>query len=308
MVRNAARNHYEPLRSAFGGFVAETTFISNCNLMLEGMSDQVMLAGMSAPLRRQKTASTDSLDLNTVTLVPAGSAPHVPYLVYLARGRDVDRPAVIVLLDSDASGDLAVKALKRGPNGKPVIDPKFILQLGDLPVADVTSNLPGGVVAIEDLVPLPIGVAAVKRYAHEFLDPSEAAKLRGLKAKDVGFDDRSGTHDALEKAAEAKLEGFHLDKVGFARAVLDTVRLDDTLGDVVAIMDANFRALFRELGRMQRRTARLRTRRESDRADRRLRRFPRRARSSGVPRGQRGPGAVARPPWRAWWAGSAAVP
>jgi hypothetical protein len=256
VVRNAARNHYEPLRSAFGGFVAETTFISNCNLMLEGMSDQVMLAGMSARLRRQKTASSDSLDLNTVTLVPAGSAPHIPYLVYLARGRDVDRPAVIVMLDSDTSGDLAAKALKKGPNGKPVIDPKFILQLGDLPTGDLTSNLPGGVVAIEDLVPLPIGIAAVKHYADDFLDPSEAAKLRGLKTKDVGFDGCSGTHDALEKAAEAKLEGFHLDKVGFARSVLDTVRLDDTLGDAVAIMDANFRVLFRELGRRQRQAMR----------------------------------------------------
>src|SRR5690606_8644292 len=35
LVANAGRNHYEPLRSAFGAFVAETTFISNCNLMLE---------------------------------------------------------------------------------------------------------------------------------------------------------------------------------------------------------------------------------------------------------------------------------
>lgn len=93
VVRNAARNHYEPLRSAFGGFLGETTFISNCNLMLEGMSDQILLAGMSARLRQQKAPALDNIDLNALTLVPAGSASHIPYLVNLARGRDADRPA-----------------------------------------------------------------------------------------------------------------------------------------------------------------------------------------------------------------------
>ncbi|GGN98844.1 AAA family ATPase [Microbispora bryophytorum] len=256
VVRNAARNHYEPLRSAFGSFVAETTFISNCNLMLEGMSDQVILAGMSARLRRQTTTSMDNLDLNTLTLVPAGSAPHIPYLVYLARGRDVDRPAVIVMLDSDASGDQAVKALKKGPNGKPVIDDRFILQLGELPQEALTSTFPSGVVAIEDLVPLPIAIAAVKHYAEEFLDSKEAAALGSLDPDDVIFEDCSGTHDALEKAAAARVEGFHLDKVGFARSVVDVIGHDDKLAEAAAIMDGNFRVLFRELGRRQRQATR----------------------------------------------------
>ncbi|MEV6348369.1 AAA family ATPase [Actinoplanes sp. NPDC051851] len=256
VVRNAARNHYEPLRSAFGGFVAETTFISNCNLMLEGMSDQVMLAGMSARLRRQKTAASDSLDLNTVTLVPAGSAPHIPYLVYLARGRDVDRPAVIVLLDSDTSGNQAATALKKGPGGKPVIEAKFVLQLGDLPADELTSTFPDGAVAIEDLIPLAIGIAAVKRYADEFLEPAEAAKLRSLSTKDVSFAGCSGTHDALEQAAAERLEGFHLDKVGFARSVLEAVSCDESLTVATQTMEANFRVLFRELGRRQRQAMR----------------------------------------------------
>ncbi|MFA1543494.1 AAA family ATPase [Actinomadura monticuli] len=257
VVRNAARNHYEPLRSAFGSFVGETTFISNCNLMLEGMSDQILLAGMSARLRRLRIASLESLDLNTLTLVPAGSAPHIPYLVYLARGRDVDRPAVIVLLDSDDSGNQARKALKRGPNGKPLIDSKFVLQLGDLPTEDIVSTLPSGnVVAIEDLVPLDIGVAAVKRYAADFLEPDEAAKIQTLKAKDVSFTDCAGTHDALEAAAASKIAGFHLDKVGFARSVMDIVRNDEDRGEVTATMDGNFRMLFRELGRRQRQAMR----------------------------------------------------
>ncbi|MEU3645224.1 AAA family ATPase [Lentzea sp. NPDC034063] len=256
VVRNAARNHYEPLRSAFGSFVGETTFISNCNLMLEGMSDQIMLAGMSAHLRKQKASSLDNLDLNTLTLVPAGSASHVPYLVYLARGRDVDRPAVIVLLDSDTAGNQACKALRKGPDGMPLIESKFVLQLGDLAGDGLVSTFPGGVVAIEDLVPLEIGIAAVRRYAHDFLEPDQAAKIRTLTTKDVSFEGCSGTHDALEKAAVVKLEGFHLDKVGFSRNVLEVARQDEGVEVAAEVMASNFRILFRELGARQRQAMR----------------------------------------------------
>jgi predicted ATP-dependent endonuclease of OLD family len=252
VVKNAARNHYEPLRSAFGSFVAETTFISNCNLMVEGNSDQVMIAGMSARLRQQRVSGLENLDLNTITLVPAGSAPHIPYMVYLARGRDVDRPAVIVLLDSDKSGDDAFNGLRRGPRNKALIDSRYVLRLGDLAEDKISDAPPTGVVAIEDLVPVEIGIAAVKHYANHFLHPDEAARLQALDAADVSFVGRSGTHDALESAAADKLEGFHLDKVGFARSVLEVVRDDDRLAAAAKALDANFRVLFKELGRRQR--------------------------------------------------------
>jgi hypothetical protein len=256
VVKNASRNHYEPLRSAFGSFVAETTFISNCNLMLEGTSDQVLLAGMSARLRKQKAPSRDILDLNTVTLVPAGSAGHIPYLVYLARGRDVERPAVIVLLDSDPSGNQAAKELEKGRNGKRVIDSSFVLQLGSLPEEDIKTNNPGGVAAIEDLVPDTVALAALKHYTAEVLDGDDADKVRALKLKDIKFGGAAGTHDAIEGAAKAKVEDFHLDKVAFARAILDVVATDDSLAGAAATMDTNFRTLFRTLGNLQRRAMR----------------------------------------------------
>ncbi|MEU9136908.1 AAA family ATPase [Streptomyces sp. NPDC048404] len=257
VVRNAARNHYEPLRSAFGSFVGETTFISNCNLMLEGMSDQILLAGMSARLRRQKVSSLEHLDLNALTLVPAGSAAHIPYLVYLAQGRDVDRPAVIVLLDGDRAGNDARKKLSRGPLGKPLIDDAFVLQLKELRAEHVKSPRVQGVLAIEDLIPLEIGVAAVKRYAAAFLTSVEATKLDGLQADGVTFEEDEGTHDALENAARRLLETFHLDKVGLARNILEVLTYDqDASADAVAVLDRNFRVLFRELGSRQRKALR----------------------------------------------------
>ena len=132
VVRDASRNHYEPLRSAFGSFVGETTFIGNCNLVLEGLADQILLAGGAAFLRGRGRAEIEILDLNHLTLVPAGGASHVPYLVYLARGRDIEKPAVIVLLDSDKAGNDARKVLERngGARGKRILETRNILQIG----------------------------------------------------------------------------------------------------------------------------------------------------------------------------------
>jgi predicted ATP-dependent endonuclease of OLD family len=114
VIRNASANHYEPLRSAFGSFVAETTFISHCNLMLEGTSDQVLLAGAARWLSNAGGSSRDNLNLNTLTLVPAGGTRLIPYLVYLARGRDQEKPAIVVLLDADRAGDAAREDLRKG--------------------------------------------------------------------------------------------------------------------------------------------------------------------------------------------------
>jgi hypothetical protein len=250
VVRNAVQNHYEPLRSAFGSFVAETTFISNCNLMLEGPADQVLIAGMSARLRRSNPDPLANLDLNAVTLVPAGGTGNVPYLVYLARGRDVEKPAVIVLLDSDDAGDKALSELERGPRGRPLIDKKFIFQVGSLPRDKITTGNPEGPAAIEDLVPLDVALMAVKEYAATFLAPDKATELDTLAVDDITYDSQTDTHCALQKAARTKVPGFGLAKVGFARCVLDVV--DKLSAEDSLAVDTNFRALFTELGKLQR--------------------------------------------------------
>src|SRR5690606_1866713 len=69
VVRDAARNHYEPLRSAFGAFVGETAFIGHCNLMVEGLGDQILLAGAATWLRNGGVPELETLDLNQLTIV-----------------------------------------------------------------------------------------------------------------------------------------------------------------------------------------------------------------------------------------------
>jgi AAA domain, putative AbiEii toxin, Type IV TA system len=252
IVSNAARNHYEPLRSAFGAFVAETTFIGNCNLMLEGQADQVLLAGLSS-LARRLGSKGNTLDLNTLSLVPTGSAQHIPYMVYLARGRDVDTPAIAVLLDGDKEGSDIAKELNKGYRGKRLIDPRFVITIGDLD----TTSLKISVTAlqeIEDLIPSEVAVLAVKRFAEQVLSGDESKAIRDNLLTIKPQDGQKLFRAAEAAAAAASLDADHplrLDKVGFARAVLDVVE-DEEHTDLREQTLGNFEVLFRRIDKAQR--------------------------------------------------------
>jgi predicted ATPase len=228
VVTNSSANHYEPLRSAFGSFVAETTFIGNCNLMVEGASDQVLIAGASRWLHTLGVADRDRLDLNQITIVPAGGTRHIPYLVYLARGRDVEKPPVVVLLDNDKAGEEAKEGLAAGgAYGSGLIDPGLILQLGKDALASLTTDNPGGITGIEDLVPLGIALLSTTAYCKEFvpsIDPGTLSLDAGTIFPD-GPAKNKGTLACIENAvkAAAKEPSFHLDKVAFARATVDVL-------------------------------------------------------------------------------------
>lgn len=233
VVASVAANHYEPLRSAFGSFVAETTFISGSNLVVEGPADQVLLAGATRWLKRERVAERDRLDLNSVTMVPAGGTQHVPYIVYLARGRDVEKPAVVVLLDADGAGNQARSALQAaGPKHKSLIDDQLVLQYNDPALKGVVTSNPAGCIAIEDLLPLNLAIDAAARFCREFMPGLDVASYS--LTSDLIFprgapDGSKGQLDALQNAirtASGNSE-FELTKVGFARSVTEIVRGDD---------------------------------------------------------------------------------
>jgi predicted ATP-dependent endonuclease of OLD family len=258
VVGNVVRNHYEPLRSAFGSFVGETTFISNCNLMLEGASDQVILAGMSSFLRRSGVSSDDLIDLNTVTLVPAGSAAQVPYLVYLARGRDAERPAVMVLLDSDKSGNDAKRELDRnGGVGRKRISEELVFQVGDLRKSgEVSFTGSSKDATIENLIPLNTLKLATIRYVKEYLGSESAQKLAD---SDPEISPDAKSHDALEDWAKRVLDDnrFHLDKVGLARSIVEVLGEGKAREQDKVIVSQNFTQLFKQLRKMQRKALRI---------------------------------------------------
>ena len=252
VVRDVSRNHYEPLRSAFGGFVAETTFIGNCNLMVEGTSDQVLLAGASRHLRSlPDVAASETLDLNGITIVPAGGAAQVPYLVFVALGRDVEQPTVIVLLDSDDEGNTAREVLLNGVGlrgrRKQLLTPEDVVQIGDVHQ---------GLVEMEDLVPLELAVAATKKYVEDYCSWDEEA-LAAITREAV-VEHHQGEPQRLFTGMRdfvASIDAnVSMQKVGFSRAVVAVVR--EGQADGIAGFEARMKALLRKLNQMQRRAMR----------------------------------------------------
>jgi predicted ATPase len=253
IVANASRNHYEPLRSAFGSFVGETTFIGTCNLLLEGPSDQILIAGVSSWLAGRDTPLAERLDLNTITLVPAGSASHIPYVAFLARGRDVDRPPVIVLLDADKAGDDARAALlKGGPRGKQLVAEDQILQLRDEDLGSIDAENPQGCNGLEDLVPLSLAHRAVAHYCHEYAPDIDVTNF--VPAAATVFQGDRDTLSGLQNALRSHIgdASFDLDKIGFARSVVAVVQELEPDDADLAVLQANFRTLLGALAKRQR--------------------------------------------------------
>lgn len=264
IVNDASKNHYEPLRSSFGSFVGETAFIGNCNLMVEGLADQVLLAGCSTYLRALDVPKISTFDLNRITIVPAGSSSHIPYLVYLARGRDIEQPSVIVLLDSDKSGKQAQKDLKRGgAKGKQIIKPEFVLMLADL-ASEV--KLPEGKALIEseDLIPPGLCALAVQRFLQKVcgVSATDAAKVTEEAIVFAWAVDRQ-QYDALNHVVQSVLgPEFHIDKMGLAREIVELIHQNHIAAtklipeeDSKTFRD-NFAVLIRRLSEMQRKAER----------------------------------------------------
>ncbi|SCG60429.1 AAA family ATPase [Micromonospora humi] len=275
VVRDATKNHYEPLRTSLGSFVAETAFIGGSNLFVEGLADQVLLAGMSSLLRGDGGSFLRTLDLNEVTIVPAGSASSIPYLVYLARGRDQVRPPCAVLLDGDAAGIDAQKTLRRGgARQKPVIDDKFVIRV-DTWAADAALTIPANVTVeeAEDLVPPAVAVEAARAYARRFLDLSanDADKLQ--ESDLIAALGTSGSlWDSLAEAFTACFDG-HIDKVGFAKEVITwahAAQASTPRPSALEHLRANFAALIAHVALMLRAAA---EQEAASRRDNRLRRL-----------------------------------
>lgn len=262
VVKDVARNHYEPLRSSLGAFVAETSFIGGSNLFVEGIADQVLLAGVSSHLAARGAPKTDVLDLNVVTVVPAGSASSIPYLVYLARGRDVVRPPCVALLDGDKAGVDAAAALARGgPRRRELLPSDFIVQLRTWAgTADQISVASGVTVTeLEDLLSLPLAVCAARNYAVRIADlPRETADTFVEADIALRLSKQPGSlFDALVVAFTERLgPSAHIEKVGFAKevvAALDASRLAATPPTGFAEAERNFGLLLSHLARQLRR-------------------------------------------------------
>lgn len=243
VVPNASRNHYEPLRSAFGPLVGETAFVGSVNLIVEGAADQILLAG-AANLIRQRSPGImdDTLDLNRLTIVLGGSASELAYSVYRVRGQGADRPPVVVLLDADDAGMKAKRQFIEDGRLSKLIRPENVLDLAEIGAG--TEHWPLSP-EIEDLVPVRLAHRAVELVIRDVVkfragDPPiiglseiEAEHARGLPLFD--------TLNRVLGAANGRIE-----KVAFAKAVVAACQLRDaTLTDDVEFFLGRMAVVFR---------------------------------------------------------------
>lgn len=246
VVKDVDQNHYEPLRSAFGAFVGETTFIGNCNLMVEGLAEQILIAGAATYLRSGDVSDGETLDLNHITIIPTEGASHIPYLVYLARGQGIDLPPVILLMGSDQEGNKAKQRLKENE----LLNEKFILQIGDI-ASGVTLAEGIELTKLEDIIPLPICVKAAQRYAEKIC--SARKDILGL-ITEASIQKKIQECQTVFKAIEQHFEdiSLYIEKVGFARNIIDIIpelKKEKNYSDSIKEFEQNFQHLFAKLNR-----------------------------------------------------------
>lgn len=99
---------YEPIRTAIGITLGNSLFIGGRNLIVEGVSDQIILAAFSRYLARKD--ERPFIDLQEICISPAGGAANVPYFAYLCKTEEMNP---VVLLDSDKEGDNAFSRIER---------------------------------------------------------------------------------------------------------------------------------------------------------------------------------------------------
>ena len=247
VVPNVTRNHYEPLRSAFGAFVGETAFVGAVNLLVEGPADQIILAAAAAEIRRRSPQiELDSLDFNRVVIVPCGSAGEVPHTLFRVRGQGADKPPTVILLDSDASGLDAKKQLLGDKMLQRNISPALVLDLASVGEGQDWPK----VVEIEDLCPPSLAHAAVSAYVDEVMKYREGTKPTfSLDAIANAIAQGGPLIDAVNRVV-AKSKG-KIEKAGFAKAIANIVANGHRLvsaADVDLFLE-RMRTLFRAVNR-----------------------------------------------------------
>lgn len=217
VVPNASRNHYEPLRSAFGPLVGESAFVGSVNLIVEGAADQILLAG-TANLTRLRSPSVmdDTLDLNRLTIVLGGSAGEIAYAVFRVRGQGADKPPAVVLLDADGPGLEAKQQFLTDKQLRKLIKPENVLDLAQ--VGQGVNGWPNAP-EIEDLVPVGLAHRAVELLIKEIVKFREGQPPT-IERSDIDAElaDGGPLIDALDRTV--RKSGGRIDKIAFAKAVI----------------------------------------------------------------------------------------
>lgn len=183
LIDQAMVRRYEPVRSALGIDCAQTLFMGATNVVVEGPTDQYLLSELVRKFITPDNVS-ELLDLNSVVMVSAESAPSVEKLLVASQWGDEPVPATVVVLDSDEAGDdTKAKITGKQRNCKKRIEEQFVLQIGTV-LGDTIGDQK--IITSEDVLPPKLFTEAVLRYAkrwHPERYDEVTDKLREVTAK-----------------------------------------------------------------------------------------------------------------------------
>ena len=236
LIDQAMLRRYEPVRSALGIDCSQTLFMGATNVVVEGPTDQYLISELIRYFAKPDNIN-ELLDLNSVVVVSAESAPSVEKLLVASQWGDETVPATVVLLDSDEAGDTIKKRITgKARNCKKLIEKDFVLQIGG-----VVSRL-HPVVTTEDIVPLGIFKKAILNYLDQWwseLDSDAIGKVSDM------LDESSFSEGGYAKGANSVLNDFvfdteqSYDKYGVLEEVIRLVQSGDVSEEDMSELEGN---------------------------------------------------------------------
>jgi predicted ATP-dependent endonuclease of OLD family len=191
---NGKTRLWEPLKSSIGICLGDLFSLGETNLIVEGISDEIIIAGISNKLAAM---GEPFLDLNEITIVPATGADCVEYLAKFALSEGLPS---ISLLDNDSEGKRSKAEIQKEKG------------INCLSVDDLKK----GAVTLEDVLPEPIYVSAVNSFYSKF-EKYVGYKLDGNVTS--GIINRLSCH--------FETVGLNFDKVSVARELIQQTAVDE---------------------------------------------------------------------------------
>lgn len=218
----------QPIRAAIGMTIGDSLIIGKKNLLVEGVSDEIILRAMSELCRKK---GKDCIDTSRISILPVIGADKMPYFTILFTKENF---RFLALLDSDTQGRRAVKNMVERFN----IDEMNILALDKL-------SEKGKDVEIEDLVDIDFYLEAVSLAYEEDL----AEKLLKKRV------DKNDLPDASFKGVkkffrETKIQpNGKIDKIRVAKKIQELVTADGTpSAQTMSIFSKLFKMINERLG------------------------------------------------------------
>ncbi len=212
---NGKTRFWEPLRTAIGVSLGDSLFLGGKNLIVEGVSDQIILTGFNYKLA---TLDKPYIDLEDIAIVPGMGADSLVQIALLAHA---EKLPTMILLDSDPKGDSIVQKLdKKMPQLKKKVPIKRIQEFR--PEAKT----------IEDLIPPQDYLKAVNSAYSRTIGGFKELKLNLGKIESKGVTDNKPKekNNAMVQFIKEEFEKHKygdFDKVLVAKELVNIIHAKD---------------------------------------------------------------------------------